>query len=177
MVNDLLQLSRMDNQSESLQQERADFIDFFHQVIDRFEMNVSDKIELQRDLPNEKLYVWIDKDKMNQVLDNLISNAIKYSPEGGTIRFKAARQKGQLLITVSDQGPGIPNDKVDKVFDRFYRADKARSRKLGGTGLGLAIAKEIVESHHGSIWAKSKEGKGTTVLFTLPLVNKKRRGK
>ncbi|WP_010531300.1 cell wall metabolism sensor histidine kinase WalK [Lentibacillus jeotgali] len=177
MVNDLLQLSRMDNQSESLQQERADFIDFFHQVIDRFEMNVSEKIELQRDLPNEKMYVWLDKDKMIQVLDNIISNAIKYSPEGGTIRFKAAKQKGQLLVTFSDQGPGIPYDKVDKVFDRFYRADKARSRKLGGTGLGLAIAKEIVESHHGSIWAKSKEGKGTTILFTLPLVNKKRRGK
>ncbi|GGJ89752.1 PAS domain-containing sensor histidine kinase [Lentibacillus kapialis] len=177
MVNDLLQLSRMDNQSEALQQERTDFIHFFHQVIDRFEMNVSDQITLQRELPNEKLYVWIDQDKMNQVLDNVISNAIKYSSEGGTIRFKAEKQKGQLLVSVSDEGPGIPYDKVDKVFDRFYRADNARSRKLGGTGLGLAIAKEIVESHHGSIWAKSKEGKGTTVLFTLPLVNKKRRGK
>ncbi|TFJ91984.1 cell wall metabolism sensor histidine kinase WalK [Lentibacillus salicampi] len=175
MVNDLLQLSRMDNRSESLQQERVDFIDFFQQVIDRFEMNVSDQIELQRDLPKEKLYVWLDKDKMAQVLDNIISNAIKYSPEGGAISFKVAKQKGNLLITVSDQGPGIPYDKVDKIFDRFYRADKARSRKLGGTGLGLAIAKEIVESHHGSIWAKSKEGKGTAILFTLPLINKKRR--
>ncbi|HLS07759.1 cell wall metabolism sensor histidine kinase WalK [Lentibacillus sp.] len=176
MVNDLLQLSRMDNKSESLQQEQTDFVDFFNHVIDRFEMNVSEKIELHRDLPNEKLFVWLDKDKMIQVLDNIISNAIKYSPEGGTIRFKATKQKGQLLITVSDQGPGIPYDKVDKVFDRFYRADKARSRKLGGTGLGLAIAKEIIEAHHGTIWAKSKEGKGTAILFTLPLVNKKRRG-
>ncbi|ALX49559.1 cell wall metabolism sensor histidine kinase WalK [Lentibacillus amyloliquefaciens] len=177
MVNDLLQLSRMDNKSESLQSEQTDFISFLHQVIDRFEMNASEKIELKRDLPNGKYEVWIDKDKMIQVLDNIISNAIKYSPEGGTIHFKASKQRNQLLVTVSDQGTGIPYDKVDKIFERFYRADKARSRKIGGTGLGLAITREFIEAHHGNIWAKSKEGKGTTILFTLPLVNKKRRGK
>ncbi|SFB30141.1 PAS/PAC sensor signal transduction histidine kinase [Lentibacillus halodurans] len=177
MVNDLLQLSRMDNKSESLQQQRTDFINFFHEVIDRFEMNLSEDMKLQRDLPNEKYDVWVDKDKMVQVLDNIISNAIKYSPEGGTIRLQVSKQNRQLLVAVSDQGTGIPYDKVDRIFDRFYRADQARSRKLGGTGLGLAIAREIIEAHHGSIWAKSKEGKGTTILFTLPLVNKKRRGK
>ncbi|QKY70808.1 cell wall metabolism sensor histidine kinase WalK [Lentibacillus sp. CBA3610] len=177
MVNDLLQLSRMDNKSESLQQERTNFIDFFHRVIDRFEMNISDKMELKRELPNEKYHVMLDKDKMVQVLDNIISNAIKYSPEDGTIHFKVSQRRGYVLVSVTDQGTGIPYDKVDKIFDRFYRADKARSRKVGGTGLGLAITKEFIEAHHGSIWAKSKEGKGTTILFTLPLVNKKRRGK
>ncbi|SFD70538.1 PAS/PAC sensor signal transduction histidine kinase [Lentibacillus persicus] len=177
MVNDLLQLSRMDNKSESLQSEQVDFISFLHQVIDRFEMNVSERIELKRDLPNGKYDVWIDKDKMIQVLDNIISNAIKYSPEGGTIYFKVSKQRSQMLVSIADEGTGIPYDKVDKIFDRFYRADKARSRKLGGTGLGLSITKEIIEAHHGDIWAKSKEGKGTTILFTLPLVNKKRRGK
>ncbi|MFD1362671.1 cell wall metabolism sensor histidine kinase WalK [Lentibacillus salinarum] len=176
MVNDLLQLSRMDNKSESLHQQQLDFISFFHGVIDRFEMNVSEHITLERDLPQGLYDVWIDQDKMAQVLDNIISNAVKYSPEGGMIHFKVSKQNGQMLASVTDEGTGIPHDKVDKIFDRFYRADKARSRKLGGTGLGLAITREIIEAHQGSIWAKSKEGKGTTILFTLPLVNKKRRG-
>ncbi len=177
MVNDLLQLSRMDDKDYSLQKEKTDFITFFHHVIDRFDMNVSEKITLQRELPNSQFYVWMDKDKMTQVLDNIISNAIKYSPEGGTIRLSVVKQKNQMLASIEDQGMGIAYEKLDKIFERFYRADKARTRKLGGTGLGLAIAKEMVDAHHGKIWAKSKEGKGTTILFTLPLMNKKRRGK
>ncbi|WP_174615194.1 cell wall metabolism sensor histidine kinase WalK [Virgibacillus ihumii] len=177
MVNDLLQLSKMDSKELPLQREKVEFIELYHHVIDRFEMNVEEGIHLVRDLPNGKYYVWMDKDKMIQVMDNIITNAIKYSPEGGTIRFGATKQKSQLLISIEDEGMGISYDKVDKIFERFYRADKARTRKLGGTGLGLAISKELVEAHHGRIWAKSKEGKGTTILFTLPLMNKKRRGK
>ncbi|MGP4107832.1 cell wall metabolism sensor histidine kinase WalK [Virgibacillus sp. L01] len=177
MVNDLLQLSRMDDKDYSLQKEKTDFITFFHHVIDRFDMNVSEKITLQRELPDSQFHVWMDKDKMTQVLDNIISNAIKYSPEGGTIRFSVVKQKNQMLVSIEDQGMGIAYEKLDKIFERFYRADKARTRKLGGTGLGLAIAKEMVEAHHGKVWAKSQEGKGTTILFTLPLMNKKRRGK
>ncbi|GAA0437186.1 cell wall metabolism sensor histidine kinase WalK [Lentibacillus halophilus] len=176
MVNDLLQLSRMDNQNYELKMERTEFITFFHHVIDRFEMNVTSDITLKRDLSDGTYDVWVDKDKIFQVLDNIISNAVKYSPEGGTIRFKTMKQQGRLLVSVSDEGMGIPRDKVDKIFDRFYRADKARSRKVGGTGLGLSIAREIVEAHNGTIRAKSKEGKGTTILFTLPLMNTKRRG-
>ncbi|GAA0608122.1 cell wall metabolism sensor histidine kinase WalK [Virgibacillus siamensis] len=177
MVNDLLQLSKMDSKEHPLQMEKVEFMELYHHVIDRFEMNVEEGIHLERDLPDGKYYVWMDKDKMIQVMDNIITNAIKYSPEGGTIRFRAAKQKSQLLISIEDEGMGISYDKVDKIFERFYRADKARTRKLGGTGLGLAISKELVEAHHGRIWAKSKEGKGTTILFTLPLMNKKRRGK
>lgn len=175
MVNDLLQLSKMDHQDYGLHKERTEFIGYFHQVIDRFQMNVADKIILKRDLPSGQSYVYLDKDKMTQVLDNIISNAIKYSPAGGAIRFKVEKQKYQLLVSIQDDGPGIAYEKLDKIFERFYRADKARNRKLGGTGLGLAIAKELVEAQHGKIWAKSKEGKGTTILFTLPLMNKKRR--
>ncbi len=119
MVNDLLQLSRMDNQDYELKKERTEFIDFFHHVIDRFEMNVADEIKLKRDLPNGKYDVWMDKDKLFQVLDNVISNAIKYSPEGGTIRFRAMKQQGQLLVSVSDEGMGIPRDKVDKFLTAF----------------------------------------------------------
>lgn len=175
MVNDLLQLSKMDHKDYGLHKERTEFITYFHRIIDRFEMNVAEKVNLKRELPDGQNYVYLDKDKMTQVLDNIISNAIKYSPNGGAIRFRVEKQKHQLLISIQDDGPGIAYEKLDKIFERFYRADKARNRKLGGTGLGLAIAKELVEAHYGKIWAKSKEGKGTTILFTLPLMNQKRR--
>ncbi|MFA1819675.1 cell wall metabolism sensor histidine kinase WalK [Virgibacillus oceani] len=177
MVNDLLQLSKMDANEYQLQKERTEFTAYFHEVIDRFDMNVPEHVTLKREIPKKgKYFVWLDTDKMTQVLDNIISNAIKYSPEGGTIRLKAERERHHILISIQDQGLGIPYDKLEKVFERFYRADKARNRKLGGTGLGLAISKELIEAHHGSVWAESKEGKGTTVYLTLPLMNQKRRG-
>ncbi|MCF3943984.1 cell wall metabolism sensor histidine kinase WalK [Oceanobacillus alkalisoli] len=175
MVNDLLQLSRMDAEEYSLHKEETDFIHYFHQIIDRFEMNLPETMTIKRELPNKKYQVWIDKDKMTQVLDNIISNAIKYSPEGGRIFFRAENKRHYLLISVQDEGMGIPYDRLEKIFDRFYRTDRARTRKLGGTGLGLAITKELVEAHHGRIWAKSREGHGTTIYFTLPLIKRKRR--
>jgi len=179
MVNDLLQLSRMDNKEHALKKVRVDFITFMNQVIDRFEMNLESQehMTLERQLPEGPFFVWIDRDKMTQVLDNIISNAIKYSPGGGVIEFKAAKLRQQLLVSIRDEGLGIDYDKTDKIFERFYRTDKARTRKLGGTGLGLAISKEIVEAHYGRIWAESELGKGTTILFTLPLMNTKRRDK
>ncbi|MFG6118691.1 MULTISPECIES: cell wall metabolism sensor histidine kinase WalK [Thalassobacillus] len=176
LVNDLLQLSKMDNQGHELIKDRVEFNGFYHHIIDRFEMNEPEGIKFERNLPNEKVYVWMDKDKITQVMDNIISNAIKYSPEGGTIRFYTKTAHNKIQVSVSDEGMGIPAEKVDKIFDRFYRVDKARTRKLGGTGLGLAIAREMIEAHHGQIWAESKENKGTTIHFTLPLVKKKRRG-
>ncbi|KGX84832.1 cell wall metabolism sensor histidine kinase WalK [Pontibacillus litoralis] len=177
LVNDLLKLSKMDNKDFTLHSELVDFGKFYHHVIDRFEMNKDTHIQFMRDIPEESIWVYMDKDKMTQVMDNIISNAIKYSPEGGTITFrgKMLKKEQKLLVTITDQGMGIPKDNVDKIFDRFYRVDKARTRKLGGTGLGLAISKEMVEAHKGEIWAESKEGKGTTILFTLPFTNDKRR--
>lgn len=174
MVNDLLQLSKMDSSDYKLEQERVDFVAFFHEVIDRFEMNVPEHITFKRELPPQHMFVWIDRDKMIQVLDNVISNAIKYSPDGGKIYFRITKQRHRILASIEDEGLGIPYDKVDKVFERFYRSDKARSRKLGGTGLGLAISKELVEAHDGDIWAKSREGKGTTVFIALPLMGQDR---
>ncbi|APC50109.1 cell wall metabolism sensor histidine kinase WalK [Virgibacillus halodenitrificans] len=176
MVNDLLQLSKMDAKEHPLKKERTEFINYFHGIIDRFEMNVPEHISLKRELPKGKFNVWLDQDKMTQVLDNIISNAIKYSPEGGKITLRVENRRHHILVSIQDEGMGIAYDKLEKIFERFYRADKARTRKLGGTGLGLAIAKELVEAHHGKIWAKSKEGKGTAILFTLPLMNQKRRG-
>ncbi|ASF41363.1 cell wall metabolism sensor histidine kinase WalK [Halobacillus halophilus] len=176
LVNDLLQLTKMDHKETTLMRERVEFVGFYNQIIDRFEMNKDENMEFERNLPKKNMYVWMDKDKLTQVLDNVISNAVKYSPEGGTIRFDAYSTRKQLRVSVTDEGIGMPADTVDKIFDRFYRVDKSRAREMGGTGLGLAIAREMIEAHHGKIWAESKEGKGTSVHFTLPLMSQKRRG-
>ncbi|WNB92111.1 cell wall metabolism sensor histidine kinase WalK [Bacillus sp. NEB1478] len=169
LVTDLLQLSKMDSKDYRFNFREIDFISFFNGIIDRFDMLEKENIELTRSLPDSVIRVQIDTDKMTQVLDNIISNAMKYSPEGGKITFSAAVTGRKVKISISDQGVGIPKNNVSKIFDRFFRVDKARSRDIGGTGLGLAIAKEIVLAHGGDIWAESEWGQGTTIHFTLPL--------
>lgn len=169
LVNDLLQLSKLDSHDYRFSKDVVNFIEFYQHIIDRFEMAKEQKITFVRRLPKQPIYVYIDPDKITQVLDNIISNAIKYSPEGGTITFSLEQHEEEIVVSVKDEGVGIPKENVNKVFDRFYRVDKARSRNLGGTGLGLAIAKEMVGAHEGSIWAESKEGVGTTIYFTLPI--------
>ncbi|MGM0843365.1 MAG: cell wall metabolism sensor histidine kinase WalK [Bacillota bacterium] len=168
LVNDLLQLSKMDSKDYRFNKEWIEFVGFFHKIIDRFEMSKNQNVDFKRQLPEKALFVDIDKDKLTQVLDNIISNALKYSPEGGLITFSVTEKEEQILISVSDQGLGIPQDNLTKIFERFYRVDKARSRQMGGTGLGLAIAKEMISAHGGKVWAESREGKGTTISFTLP---------
>lgn len=176
MVNDLLQLSRVDSKEMSLNRENIDFNEFFNMIIDRFEMNTKDgNLVFHRDIPTQAFPVWMDKDRMTQVIDNILSNAVKYSPDGGKITCKVERQIRQIVISVKDEGIGIEYDQLDKIFDRFYRVDRARTRELGGTGLGLAITREMIEAHYGRIWANSIEGKGTTIHITLPLMNEKRR--
>ncbi|OIK15035.1 cell wall metabolism sensor histidine kinase WalK [Bacillus sp. MUM 13] len=168
LVNDLLKLSKMDSRDYRLSKDWADFGEFFNHIIDRFEMSKKEDITFKRLIPKESFLVEIDEDKITQVLYNIISNAMKYSPEGGQITFGLRAEEKQIIISISDQGVGIPKNTIHKIFERFYRVDKARSRNLGGTGLGLAIAKEMVVAHGGKIWAESVEGKGTTVFFTLP---------
>jgi two-component system, OmpR family, sensor histidine kinase VicK len=174
LVMDLLQLSKLDSRDESIKKEKVNFITFFQGIIDRFELSKTQAIEFERKLPKRAVYVQIDTDKMTQVIDNMISNAIKYSPEGGSITFKVVSKGQHLVVSIKDEGVGIPEENISKIFDRFYRVDRARSRKLGGTGLGLAIAKEIVNAHSGEIWAESEWGKGTIVSFTLPLLRRGR---
>ncbi|MPQ27279.1 cell wall metabolism sensor histidine kinase WalK [Bacillus paralicheniformis] len=170
LVNDLLQLSKFDSKDYQFNKEWIHFIRFFSLIIERFEMTKEQHVEFISNLPNRELYVEIDPDKITQVLDNIISNALKYSPEGGHITFSVdVNEEEELLyISVKDEGVGIPRKDMEKIFERFYRVDKARTRRLGGTGLGLAIAKEMVQAHGGDIWADSIEGKGTTITFTLP---------
>ena len=111
-----------------------------------------------------------DRERLEQVVVNILSNAVKYTPAGGHIRLSAREISGERVrIMVEDDGVGIPQEDVPRLFERFYRVDKARSREAGGTGLGLAIAKEIVQQHEGRITLASEYGKGTTVSIILPL--------
>jgi len=168
LVNDLLKLSRMDSRDYDLNKEWVEFNYFFKSIIDRFEFSKSQEVQFIRLLSSTELFVEIDTDKMTQVLDNIISNALKYSPDGGNIRFGITMSEEFIKVMISDDGMGIPQANVKRIFDRFYRADRARSRAMGGTGLGLAIAREMIVAHEGEIWAESEEGKGTTIFFTLP---------
>ncbi|GIN72441.1 PAS domain-containing sensor histidine kinase [Bacillus sp. J14TS2] len=168
LVNDLLDLSRMDSRNFTINPGWVNFSSFLNQIIDRFEMTKERNVHFSRLFPKESVFVEIDEDKLTQVIDNIISNAMKYSPEGGSITSRIKVLDDHIEVSISDQGIGIPKDNLNKVFERFYRVDRARTRQLGGTGLGLAIAKEIIGVHGGDIWAKSQEGKGTTIIFTLP---------
>jgi two-component system phosphate regulon sensor histidine kinase PhoR len=113
--------------------------------------------------------VLADPDAMNQVFGNLIENATKYGKTGGRIRLGASLREGQVEFFVQDFGPGIPSEHLGRIFERFYRVDKARSRESGGTGLGLAIVKHIVQAHGGRVRAESDLGTGSTFFFSLPL--------
>ncbi|MBD7944897.1 cell wall metabolism sensor histidine kinase WalK [Psychrobacillus sp. FSL K6-2684] len=170
LVNDLLQLSKMDSRDYDLNKEIVNFNKFFNRIIDRFELSKSQNVTFQRMLPEVPYYVDIDTDKLTQVIDNIISNALKYSPDGGNIRFGIIVKNDLLQVMVSDDGMGIPSENVNRIFDRFYRVDRARARSMGGTGLGLAIAREMIEAHGGKIWAESEEGRGTTIFFTLEIL-------
>ncbi|WP_391118702.1 cell wall metabolism sensor histidine kinase WalK [Psychrobacillus sp. L3] len=169
LVNDLLQLSKMDSRDYELNRDVVNFNQFFNRIIDRFELSKSQNVTFHRILPEVPYYVEIDTDKLTQVIDNIISNALKYSPDGGNIRFGIVVKDQELKVMISDDGMGIPSENVERIFDRFYRVDRARARSMGGTGLGLAIAREMIEAHGGSIWAESEEGQGTTVFFTLKI--------
>ncbi|WP_240376290.1 cell wall metabolism sensor histidine kinase WalK [Bacillus piscicola] len=169
LVNDLLQLSRMDNDELQLTYAPTDIVELLNQITERFEMVTKDKnIEFHRYFPRYSVYVEMDKDKMVQVFDNIVSNAVKYSPDGGIITVQVITKANGVDIEVTDEGVGIPKENQDKIFERFYRVDKARARNLGGTGLGLAIAKELVQAHGGKISVESVWKKGTTLSVTLP---------
>ena len=172
MVTDLLHLSRIDNATSHLDVELINFTAFITFILNRFDkMRGSDeekKYELVRDYPITSVWIEIDTDKMTQVIDNILNNAIKYSPDGGKITVTMKTTDDQMILSISDQGLGIPKQDLPRIFDRFYRVDRARSRAQGGTGLGLSIAKEIIKQHNGFIWAKSIYGKGSTFTIVLP---------
>ncbi|MCT1798739.1 cell wall metabolism sensor histidine kinase WalK [Aerococcus viridans] len=174
MISDLLHLSRMDAKQQVINRELIIFKDLVNHILDRFDMMLqSEDYEgknyiIKRELMEEEVWVEIDQDKLIQVIDNIINNAIKYSPDGGTIYVRLMSTHNQLVLSIQDQGLGIPQESIPHLFDRFYRVDKARSRAQGGSGLGLSIAKEEIELHNGKIWVNSIENKGTTFFISLP---------
>ena len=172
MVTDLLHLSRIDNATSHLDVELINFTAFITFILNRFDQtrgqDEEKKYDLVRDYPITSVWIEIDTDKMTQVIDNILNNAIKYSPDGGKITVTMKTTDDQMILSISDQGLGIPKQDLPRIFDRFYRVDRARSRAQGGTGLGLSIAKEIIKQHNGFIWAKSEYGKGSTFTIVLP---------
>ncbi|HGQ9144502.1 TPA: cell wall metabolism sensor histidine kinase VicK [Streptococcus pneumoniae] len=172
MVTDLLHLSRIDNATSHLDVELINFTAFITFILNRFDkmkgQEKEKKYELVRDYPINSIWMEIDTDKMTQVVDNILNNAIKYSPDGGKITVRMKTTEDQMILSISDHGLGIPKQDLPRIFDRFYRVDRARSRAQGGTGLGLSIAKEIIKQHKGFIWAKSEYGKGSTFTIVLP---------
>lgn len=179
MVNDLLSLSRMDSGTAKLELELVNLNELFTYILDRFDMMIKNETgeghekrpknySIKREFTQRDLWVEIDPDKFIQVIDNIMNNAIKYSPDGGVITCRLVETHDHVLLSISDQGLGIPKKDLGRIFDRFFRVDKARSRAQGGTGLGLAISREVIEMHNGRIWVESLEGKGSTFYITLP---------
>ncbi len=171
LVRDLLQLSRLDYNREKWNKRNNEIIGIIKNVVKKIEFIAKGKEQQISILFNESdsIKVYSDKDKLEQVLLNILSNAIKYTQEGGHISINANKAAEDVIIVIIDDGMGIPENEISRIFERFYRVDKARSRAMGGTGLGLSIAKQIIEEHRGSIKVESSEGIGTKVILTLPI--------
>ena len=172
MVEDLLFLAKSDAASLPLEFETVAVAPFLAELAGRAEVLAREwGAELERKLEGRG-FAEIDRQRIEQAVLTLVDNAAKYGPPGGTVILASFVRSGELYISVEDRGPGIPEEELPRIFERFYRLDKARSRKLGGTGLGLPIAKTIVEAHGGHIEAISRLGKGTRMLLYLPLLSK-----
>ena len=169
MVNELMQLGKMDIKEEHYEKEFIDINKLLEQITDRFALTHPEKNFIKH-ISKTPIFVEGDQDKLTQVFDNIVNNAIKYSPNGKniTIRVRQNYHHNRVSISIKDEGVGIPLVHIDKIFNRFYRVDKSRQRSMGGTGLGLALAKTIVEAHKGRIWAQSREGYGSIIFVTLP---------
>jgi len=166
LVRDLLQLSRFDNKQIVFNISRIKINDFIQENIRQNKIHAENKEQTLTFEPYAgNIQVSADKDRIAQVFNNILTNAIKYSPKGASIRVWVHEDKNFVKISVKDTGMGISKEDLPRIFERFYRVDKARSRAMGGTGLGLAIAKEIMEGHGGSILAESEYGKGTTMTM------------
>lgn len=173
LVRDLLQLSGLDFQQSKWNKKAVDLKKIIEEIILKLDVSVKNKkqqIHLNlNDLKGNDTIIYADKDRMGQAILNLLGNSIKYTPEGGHIKIDICIREDKLILEIEDNGIGIPEKDLARIFERFYRVDKARARELGGTGLGLSIAKEIIEAHEGTIEIFSQEGKGTKTVIRLPI--------
>ena len=168
LANDLLTLAQLESGSSSLQLSEIDVVQFFDGLVRDWKKKFAAKsLKATVDVPADFPIIRADETRLREVFDNLLDNAVKYSRNQGEIRLNAARRGDELLFSVSDSGIGISREDLPRIFERFYRADKARSRELGGTGLGLSIVKHIAQLHGGSVEAESVLGKGTTIRVVL----------
>lgn len=170
MVNELLDLSRIEQTATAMRHDVVDLAGLVEGCVGRLQMFADRRdVVLLAKLPPHPHPIRGDEERLDQLLVNLLHNAIKFSPGGGTVTVTAAEHPDAVVISVQDEGGGIPAADQDRVFERFYKVDRARERGLGGTGLGLAIARHIAEAHGGRIWLESTEGVGSRFSLSLPL--------
>jgi len=170
LVDDLLSLAQLESSSANLEIGEVQLSELFEHVLRDWKERLAGKhLRLIVDLPSDMPPIRADETRLQEVLYNLLENAVKYSRENGEIRLQAERCGPEIVISVRDNGIGISRDDLPRIFERFYRADKARSREFGGTGLGLSIVKHIAQLHGGRVEAESEAGKGTTIRVLLPI--------
>ena len=171
LVNELLDLARLESGRVSWDLNPIDVPELFAGVLLKLKPQLEEKnLSVEQEIPSGLPLLPGNEERIEQVVINLVQNAIRFSPSGGVIKLRASFSEREATISVSDQGPGIPEEDLPHIWERFYRVEKSRSRALGGTGLGLAIVRQIVELHGGKVSVDSREGAGSTFSFTLPLV-------
>lgn len=174
MVQDLLTLTQMENGVLQMHQEHFEIVPLIEEIFDLMESKAGKKeisLVFEKKIDRNAV-VFADRNRIGQVLTNLIANAIKYGKEGGEVTLGVEVEKEGVQISVNDNGPGIANEHLKRIFDRFYRIEKSRGRERGGSGLGLAIVKQIIEAHHSKVSVVSKLGKGTSFIFKLKKGNR-----
>ena len=173
LVNQILDITKLEAGKMTLEISEQDIIPLLKELFISFApLAERKKITFKFNITEENLYVYIDDDKIEKIIDNLLSNAFKFTPEGGRIELKMRRNEEYVEISIQDSGIGIPNEKISKIFDRFYQVDETHKREYEGTGIGLALSKELTELHKGKIGIESEEGKGTIVTISVPLGKK-----
>jgi two-component system phosphate regulon sensor histidine kinase PhoR len=170
LVEDVLSLARLESPGAELELAEVDLAELLHSIMRDWEKRFAAKqLKSHLNFPGNLPLLQADENRLQEVIYNLLDNAVKYSRPGGTVFLRAELEGERVRISVADQGVGIPEADLPRIFERFYRADKARSRELGGTGLGLSIVKHVVQLHGGTVEAASEPGKGTTISVLLPV--------
>jgi len=175
LVDDLLDISRMEQGTFELEAGPLAVRPLILHAVAEMQFTAQEKeIRLETSVPRTLPPVWGDPNRLEQVVVNLLDNAIKFTPREGAVTVRGRVLEGELVIEVQDTGPGIPADALDRLFTRFYQVDASSTRRAGGIGLGLSISQQIVEAHGGRIWVESEVGKGSTFSFTVPLAEGRR---